>query len=351
MANRRGERQGRSIGPMLLDGRPLQEPARGALRAEYVSGLVDALLAEGFAGMLAVLVDSASPPPRLPARVRVHEVRRRWQGPLRRFEEPAALSWDLDRIRPALYHAIDLDLPRRAPCPVAVSILERPGSWIGKRILQRAEVVLAAAESLAADVAKVARVPGDRIRIVRPGLDPAFVSQPDSRDVVRERWGLERPFLAALGELDDARGLSRAWRRARSEGADVDLVAAGGAVAPGARQLGPLDAGDLAQLLSAASCLISTDRGMRWPLAVAQAMACGCPVVGYESTILVEVAGPAALLVPAGHAGALGKAAANVVLDAGAAEKLGRAGPRQARRFDWRKTARDTIAEYRNLLR
>jgi glycosyltransferase involved in cell wall biosynthesis len=238
---------------------------------------------------------------------------------------------------------------------------ERFRYWTGKRLLSRAEMVLAVSQSAADDAMRFARVRSDRIRVVPEGVDGAFHPLgAQARARVGARYGLEKPYLLFIGALDarkDPRGLLRAWRRARAEGADVELVLAGGLgpQAPrrmtGARQLGYLGVDELAELLSAASCLVFSSRYEGFGLPILEAMACGCPVVAYANSSIPEVVGDAALLVPDGHAGQLGKAAARVVLDPGLAATLSKAGLRRAKRFDWGRTARATIAAYRALLR
>jgi glycosyltransferase involved in cell wall biosynthesis len=361
-------------GRVLLDVRPLQGPSATRGLGSYVKGLLGGLLAEGFGDRLELLVDGGRPAPEIANGLPQHAVRRRWHGRLRSYEEAAMLGADLDRIQPAIYHAVDLNLPRRAPCPVVVTLHdlipwayggrrmlgERFRYWLGKRLLRSAEAVIAVSQSSADDAVRIARVPPDRIKVVREGLEPAFHPREDAERVIAERWGLKRPYLVFVGALDarkDPAGLLRAWRVAREAGADAELVlaGAGGPQAPremtGAKRLGYLGTDELAELLSCAACLLFPSRYEGFGLPVLEAMGCGCPVVAYRNSSLPEVVGDAAILVPDGDSDALGKAAAAVVLDVERAERLRTAGLRRARRFDWRQTARQTILLYRNLLR
>src|SRR5439155_3239476 len=140
---------------------------------------------------------------------------------------------------------------------------------------------------------------------------------------------------------------------ARAAGADVDLVLAGepGPQAPrempGARRLGRVDSEELVVLMSAAGCLVFPSRYEGFGLPVLEAMACGCPVAAYRNSSIPEVAGEAALLVADGDAAALGRAAAEVVLDPRRGARLREAGLRRAQRFTWQRAARATISAYR----
>jgi len=361
-------------GPVLLDVRPLQGPSAARGIGSYLRGLIGGLVEVGFGDRLAFLTFADREPPALPAGRPVHGVRRRWHGQLRAYEDAAVLGFDLDRIRPSLYHAVDFNLPRRAPCPVVVTVHdlipwafggprmlgERLRFWAGKRLLGRAELVLAVSESSAADAIRLGRVSPNRIKVVHEGVDPALNPRADARAEAARRWGLRRPYLVFVGALDarkDPRGLLRAWQVARESGADVDLLLAGEAgpqaprEMPGARRLGHLDGDELAVVLSAASCLLFPSRYEGFGLPVLEAMACGCPVVAYRNSSLPEIAGEAAVLVADGDADALGRAAGEIVLDARRAGRLREAGLRRAQRFTWRKAARATISGYRSLLK
>jgi glycosyltransferase involved in cell wall biosynthesis len=64
---------------------------------------------------------------------------------------------------------------------------------------------------------------------------------------------------------------------------------------------------------------------------------------------LREVLGDAALLVPADDTGALGAALERVLTDPALAADLSRRGPLHAAAFTWERTARATLAAYREI--
>jgi len=236
---------------------------------------------------------------------------------------------------------------------------ERIRWWLGRRLLRRADLVLAVSEATAADARRLARVAPSRLVVVPEGLAPGFRPAEGARERVRERWGLERPYLLYVGSLDLRKApwlLPRAWAAARRAGADVDLVLAGeaGAQAPKdmgpARRLGYLEHADLVDVYSAAACLVFPSRYEGFGLPLLEAMGCGCPVVAFSNSSLPEVAGDAAVLVEDGDAHALGRAAAEIAADPERAAELRRRGLARARRFTWRQAARATIAAYESLL-
>ena len=360
-------------GRVLLDVRPLQGPDRLRGIGAYTRGLLDAMVAEGFGDRLALLLDAGLPDPPLPGVCPVHRVRRRYRGRFAAYEDAVALGADLARIRPAAYHALTLSLPGRSPCPVVVTLHdlipwawgglsmagERIRRWPARRLLRRADMVLAVSGATAEDAVRLGGVPRERIRIVHEGVDPVFGAMAGASERVAARWGVEGSYLLFVGALDrrkDPAGLTEAWRSARRAGLAASLVIAGhpGAQAPsrmdGAVSLGYVSDEDLADLYAAATCLLFPSRYEGFGLPVLQAMACGCPVVAYRNSSLPEVMGEAGVLVDDGDAEAMGKEAA-MLAEPSRRQEAAAAGLKRAASFTWQGTARATIAAYRDVLR
>jgi glycosyltransferase involved in cell wall biosynthesis len=80
---------------------------------------------------------------------------------------------------------------------------------------------------------------------------------------------------------------------------------------------------------------------------VAEAMACGTPVLTSNTSSLPEVAGDAALLVDPRDETAIADGLQRIVADATLRETLRERGLRQAAQFSWRTAARDTWNVYK----
>lgn len=333
--------------------------------------MLKGLIAEGFDSRLTLLLDAGLDEPRLPpGSYNLAGSRRRYHGRLAAYEEAVALGADLERIKPALYHAIDLRLPGRSPCPMAVTVHdlipwawggprmigERLRFWPAKRFLKRAHVVIAVSRATAADAERLVGVDPERVRVVLEAADEVFVSKPGAGDRVRRRWGVEPGYLLFVGALDarkDPAALLRAWSAARQSLPDLQLVLAGdpGAQAPGsmgdAKRLGWVSELELADLFTGAGCFVFPSRYEGFGLPCLEAMACGCPVAAFRNSSLPEVVGAAGELVDDGDAEALGRAAARMIAEP---DRWRRAGLERAKTFSWRKAARQTIAAYESLL-
>jgi glycosyltransferase involved in cell wall biosynthesis len=116
---------------------------------------------------------------------------------------------------------------------------------------------------------------------------------------------------------------------------------------PGATQLGRVDDEALADLYSAAGCLVFPSRYEGFGLPCLEAMACGCPVAAFRNSSLPEIVDDAGILVADGDGTALGLAAAGMV---GERQRWSRAGLQHARKFSWDRAARETIAVYESLV-
>jgi len=351
--------------------RPLQGPSAGRGVGSYARGLLGGLIAEGFDSRLTLLLDAGLDEPSLPpGRYQLAGSRRRYHGQLAAYEDAVALRSDLDRIRPSLYHAIDLRLPGRSPVPLAITLHdlipwawggprmagERLRFWVGRRLLKRADAVIAVSQSTAADAARFAGVDPRRVRVVHEAPGEVFKPSAGARERVRQRWGVDAGYLLFVGALDarkDPSSLIRAWTAARQVRPDLNLVVAGDrgrqapSSMPGARLLGRVGDEELADLYAAAGCFMFPSRYEGFGLPCLEAMACGCPVAAFRNSSLPEVVDDAGMLVADGDAEALGRAAADM---SGEPERWRRAGLERAKAFSWRKAARQTIRVYESVL-
>ena len=359
---------------VLLDVRPLQRADAQRGIGTYVRGLLGGLVEEGFDDRMALLVDAGTELPSLPDGDFVaFAVGRRYRGRLGLVEEAVTLGDKLARVDPALYHATTLALPGRCPVGLVVTLHdlipwalggrrmlgERTRWWLGRRLLSRADAVIAVSEHTAQDAQRRARVGRDRLEVIPEAVGSSFRPAEGATERVAARHGIPGRYVLYVGALDarkDLLALRRAWRAVRAAGLDVELVVAGspGANAPaamkGARLVGHVTVEELVDLYSAAECLIFPTRYEGFGLPALEAMACGCPVVAYRNSSLPELVGDAAVLVDDGDVRALGRAAVAVVGNAEEAARLRRLGLKRAQGFTWRRTARRTIDVYERLI-
>jgi glycosyltransferase involved in cell wall biosynthesis len=221
-------------------------------------------------------------------------------------------------------------LPRWSPVPTVVTIhdlaaLRFPEIKPERHVklfetavagsVRRATRTIAVSRTTATDVESFYGVGADRVRVVPNGVDDRFA--PGDREAaaaaVRERWGLEGPFVLHVGSNEPRKGgqvLVEAVALAARDGADWRVVLAGSSgfqserIEAAARRggtcdlLGPVSDDELLDLLRAAGAFAAPALYEGFGIAPLEAMACGTPaVIAAGSGGLEEVSGPAAIVV------------------------------------------------------
>ena len=240
---------------------------------------------------------------------------------------------------------------------------------------RRADLVLTDAEAARKDIIRHLGIPSARVRAIPLATGSAYRPVEDAETLkdVRARYALPAQYLLYLGGFDQRRNLGtlfRALALARQRDPDLPPLALAGVlpasdsvltpdprrlaaeagVAEGVRFLGRVAEEDKPALYSAARAFVFPSRYEGFGLTVLEALACGTPVIAADATSLPEVGGPGALLVGPddvdGWAAALVRLANDDALRAG----LRAAGLAHAARFSWQRTARETLAAYRQVL-
>ena len=99
--------------------------------------------------------------------------------------------------------------------------------------------------------------------------------------------------------------------------------------------------------MQAAGALLQPSSYEGFGLPVVEAMASGCPVVASDIAPLREVAGVAAVFVPAGDVARWSSAIADLIASPDRRRSLAEQGLARARAFSWDRCARETLDVYR----
>jgi glycosyltransferase involved in cell wall biosynthesis len=220
-------------------------------------------------------------------------------------------------------------------------------------VLKRADAVIAVSESTKCDVVRVLDLDPDKVEAIHSGVSRAFFDVPaESRDAVRQRYKLTRPFVLFVGTIEPRKNIDLLLDAYASLPLSVreefELVLAGptGWAQPEtlarlreARYLGYIPEEDLAPLTAAAAVFVypSLYEGFGFP--VAQAMAAGVPVVTSNTSSLPEVAGDAALLVDPRSRAELRDGLARMLLSPDLRSKLAARGRVRAKELTWERCA------------
>jgi glycosyltransferase involved in cell wall biosynthesis len=240
------------------------------------------------------------------------------------------------------------------------------GRWV-PRTARSADRIVVPSESTRRDVLALLGVPAARVHVVplALALDPTVT--PLSPEDVRALHRLPDRYLLYVGTIDrrkDYRTLLDALARLP---ADVGLVVAGTVIAgrtdfretiqrlglaPRVRVLGYVPDAHLPALYRAAAVFVYPSFYEGFGLPVLEAMACGTPVVTYNTTSLPEVAADAAVLLDLPVTGpALADALRGLLEDSVRRRDLVERGRGRAAEFGWQRTAALTAAVYESLSR
>ena len=223
-----------------------------------------------------------------------------------------------------------------------------------ERIVRRADGIIAVSENTRRDAIEVLGVDPDKIRTIHSGVADAFFEATDNdAAAMREKYGLRKPFVLFVGTLEPRKNLDRLLDAWKPLAGDADLAIAGPTgwassetmerLQTGVRRLGYVPERDLPGLTRAATALAypSLYEGFGFP--VAQAMACGVPVLTSNVSSLPEVAGDAAVLVDPLSVDEI-RSALRLLLDsADLRERLAQAGRKKAANYRWDRCAGESL--------
>ena len=214
--------------------------------------------------------------------------------------------------------------------------------------------ILAVSETTRREALRLLALQVEKVEVLPPILNPCFSARGDVRadEAAARRLGIDDLFVLAVGSLEPRKNLERlldAWmalpdRLRRTH--QLVVVAADGwrqrsilrrldrlKRTENAVRVGPLRDGELAALYRRARALVFPSLAEGFGLPVAEAMACGSPVVTSESSSLPEVAGDAAILVDPEDVDAIAAAVAGVLEDEGLRRDLRERGYERSRSF------------------
>lgn len=235
-----------------------------------------------------------------------------------------------------------------------------------RRSAKRARVVLTVSEFSRREICARYGLDEEKVVVTPNAVDHSkFSPLEGDPEELRARYGLDAPYVLTVGRLEPRKNLVRlirAFGRARA-GLDgrLTLALAGAtdfrfeAVIGAARSLddgavrflGPVPDDDLPGLYRASEALAYPSLVEGFGMPVLEAMACGTPVLTSMRGALPEVSGDAALAVDPEDEEAIALGLERILTDTELRERLAKAGPLRAKRFDWRDTARRTLEAYR----
>lgn len=228
------------------------------------------------------------------------------------------------------------------------------------RVLKKADALIAVSENTRQDAIRLLGLPPEKIRTIYSGVDERFFAVSDAEAMrVRQAHGLAKPYVLFVGTVEPRKNLDlllNAWTGISPDLREAyELVIAGpiGWAAaetgarlrsglPGVRYLGYFPEADLPGLTKGATMFAypSLYEGFGFP--VAQAMACGVPVLTSDASCLPEVTERWAVLVDPRSEAELCDGLGRLLTSATTRETLARQGRRTAERYRWQQCAQES---------
>lgn len=229
------------------------------------------------------------------------------------------------------------------------------------RSARTAARVVAVSAFGAEELHQVFGIPRERIAVIHHGVEPSFSPGPPETLPAGVRAG--EYFLFVGDPVGEPRKnfamLLEAYRRAFADRPDAPALVVAGSRDP--QTEGVIHAGNLGDDLqgSTNTALRSLYRGAlaltmasyheTFGMPMAEAMACGTPVVASTGSCLPEIAGDAALYAPPGDAGVWAQRLADVAADGALRDRLRAAGLARAKLYDWDVSARRHLELFRTV--
>jgi glycosyltransferase involved in cell wall biosynthesis len=244
-----------------------------------------------------------------------------------------------------------------------------------RRGLVRADRVIAVSAATHRDVENALGVPHNRIRRVYSAPDPRFFSASNKADQnqLLERYQIHYPFLLYAGRirphkniprLIEAFAVVRGELEEHPEFRELRLIIIGDEISkhPEVRRamvqtrteqvvrfLGFIPFETLKAFYSAATAFVFPSLYEGFGLPPLEAMATGTPVITSSVSSLPEVVGEAAMVVNPENVFDIARGIREVLLDTGLRRRLISMGGEQVRHFNWRRTAEEVLAVYREV--
>jgi alpha-1,3-rhamnosyl/mannosyltransferase len=240
-----------------------------------------------------------------------------------------------------------------------------------RNAIRRANRLVAVSQHTADETVRLDPSAAERVRVVRHGKSESFrpIEKREAERLTDALIPSERRFFLVLGggypNKNHTAAVAGFARATVDLPADIDLLVVQrqrtfpvelrkllrqSGIRDRVHVLRSVTNEQLVALYNRAEALVFPSRYEGFGLPVLEAMACGCPVICSDATSLPEVAGDAALFVKPNDDAEIAGAMQRLVKDKTLKSSLSERGLRQAARFDWKKTAAETVSVYREIM-
>jgi len=250
--------------------------------------------------------------------------------------------------------------------------LQRAYTALVATAAQSAALVLTDSQASRQDILAHLDLPAERVHAIPLAADRRYHPDPLPDDEeVRRGYGLPERYVLYLGSFDRRKNVATALQTytwvGPTAGRECPLVLAGrlperdssfapdprrqaqalGLRAEWVRFVGSVREEHKPAVYRGAVAFIYPSRYEGFGLPALEAMACGTPVVGSSATSIPEVVGDSGVLLDPDDASGMAGAILQLIQDPPFRSELSQRALVQSARFSWQRTARETVAAYR----
>lgn len=226
--------------------------------------------------------------------------------------------------------------------------------------VRRSDAIITISEFSKREIMDLLGVPEEKLHVIYCAAP--VPAAPAPFDTVREKFGLQKPYILFVGNTEPRKNLLRLLEAYGQLGdCDVQLVLTGGsgwrseeirqkaASLPGVRLTGYVSEAEKASLFENAAVFAYPSLYEGFGIPVLEAMRCGTPVVCSDAASIPEAAGEAARYVDPLEASSIAAGLRDVLEHPALADALREKGYRQEEKFNWDASARALRAVYEEL--
>ncbi len=238
--------------------------------------------------------------------------------------------------------------------------------------IYRADQIVVVSESLKTDLMRLFSLPEKKIYAIHNGIDESFHPVTDKilLSQIQNKYQLPTDFILTLGVLEPKKntiGLIQAYADLRKSYAELPKLVIGGSKQYGWKNnqvfemvknlgvekdiifTGTIAHEDLPAVYTLTTLFVLPSIYEGFGLPVAEAMACGTPVITSNTSSLPEVASDAAILVNPLNVQEISKAISQVLANKGMQKEMTEKGIKNSKRFSWNKAA-SSLLEVFNII-
>lgn len=237
---------------------------------------------------------------------------------------------------------------------------------------KRADRIITVSGYSKQDIVKTLKVPEEKVTVIREGVEDRYRVVKNSKliDKVRQKYGITKPYILISAASDIRKNSLRAIEAFNIFNNMTEYKYQLVIISIGAAELATTDIGkkikeynlekyviitgyvpddDLVMLYNGAMFFLFPSIWEGFGLQVLEAFACGLPVITSDNTSLKEIAGDAAYFIDPFSVEDIVKGMIELEKSGDKAKELIGKGFRQAEKFSWKDTAKETLKMYEEL--